>query len=244
MDSGMYAALAGSIASMKRLDIISNNLANSATHGFKRDNVSFEALLADSMAGSGDTGLSRAVQVSAERSAVDFSQGGIIQTGNSLDFAIKGDGFFVVRTPQGVAYTRQGSFHLGENGRLISGDGYEVQGGGGGITLPAGSVAVDERGRISVDGREVATLDIVDFPKPYLLEKVGSNLLASADQEQPPFAATGSSVQQGALEGSNVNAVKEMAAMIENSRFFEACEKIVRSYDEIKGKAVNELGRL
>ncbi len=233
MDSGMYAALSGNLIAMKKLDVVANNLANIGTAGFKKDRIMFESLL-DNAANPNQAG---------DRMDTDYSAGSTRQTGNTLDLALEGDGFFVVNTPQGTAYTRQGRFHLGSNGKLLTNEGYEVQGGGT-ISLPGGKLDIDSKGRISVAGKDVATLDIVDFPKPYSLKKVGSTLFVPADEQSYPVSARNTRVQQGFLEDSNVNAIQEMAQLIETNRFFEACQKVMKSHDEMKDKAVNELGKL
>ena len=233
MDSGMYAALSGNMVAMRKLDVVANNLANIGTAGFKKDRIMFESLL-EKAASPNQT---------ADRMDTDFTVGPAKETGNSLDLALEGDGFFVVNTPQGPAYTRQGRFHLGTNGRLLTSEGFEVQGGGA-ITLSGGKPDIDAKGRISVGGKEVGTLDIVDFPKPYALKKAGNTLFVPADEQTAAQPAKTTRVQQGFLEDSNVNSIQEMTQLIETNRFFEACQKVIKSYDEMKDKAVNELGKL
>jgi flagellar basal-body rod protein FlgG len=241
MNSGMYSALSGNLSAMRRLDVLSNNLANSNTPGFKGDQIQFESVLANATKGSATD----SPVFGSERFSTDFSQGPLRQSGNPMDMAISGEGFFVVRTPEGLAYTRQGNFRLDAVGKLVTGDGFEVQGGGAAINVAGGGrIDIDDKGVILVDGNQVGKLDIVDFPKPYALTKVGSALFMPADPAIMPGPTTSSQVNQGFLEDSNVNVIVEMARLIETSRYFESCQKAVRSYDDIASKAANDLGRL
>lgn len=244
MNSGMYTALSGNLASQQRLDVLANNLANVNTAGFKRDRMVFESLLANVKNPSQATAtLTDAPVMSEAKFTTDFSAGPVKQTGNTLDLALDGDGFFVVNTPQGRAYTRQGNFHLDGSSRLVTADGYEVLGNGGPITVKGGKVEIDSKGGVIVEGNRVASLEIVDFPKPYQLQKAGDALFLPTGQggEQP---ATSTGLKQGFLEDSNVNPILEMAQLIETTRYYESCVKAIRSYDDMAAKAANELGRL
>lgn len=242
MNSGLYAALSGNLAAMRRLDVISNNLANTNTAGFKGDRLQFESVLAASR-NEFQAVPNDAPVFSGEQFFTDYSQGPLRQTGNTLDVALDGDGFFVVNTPEGRAYTRQGNFRLDAGGRLVTSDGYEVLGGGP-IAITGGRVDIDAKGAVMVDGTPVGTLDIVDFQKPYALQKKGDSLFVPANPQEAPTAATKTMVKQGILEESNVNVVSEMVRMIETSRYFDSCQKVVRSYDDVTAKAANELGRV
>ncbi len=245
MNSGMYTALSGNLASQQKLDVLTNNLANVNTTGFKRDRMVFESMLSAVKNPSQPGGtLTDAPVMSEVRFATDYSAGPVKQTGNTFDLALDGDGFFVVNTPQGKAYTRQGNFHLDSASRLISADGYEVLGNGAPIAVKGGKVEIDSKGGVFVEGNRVASLDIVDFPKPYQLKKAGSALFipeGPGGGEQP---AKNAEVRQGFLEDSNVNPILEMAHLIETSRYYESCLKVVRSYDDMAAKAANELGKL
>lgn len=244
MNSGMYSALSGNIAAMKRLDIISNNLANVNTPGFKKEQMSFESMLAGSatppavpQASTADPILQR------ENVYIDYGAGPVSQTGNSLDLAIDGDGFFVVQTPSGQAYTRQGNFRLAADGTLITADGMPLVGQGGPIRVQGGVVEIDSKGVVTVDGTPSGSISIVDFPKPYALTKADGARFVPADGQAVPQAASGS-IRQGSLEGSNVNTISEMVQMIETNRYFEACSKVVKGFDDLAAKATNDLGRL
>src|SRR6185369_2327681 len=127
MNSGMYSALSGNIAAMKRMDIISNNLANANTPGFKKDKMLFEGMLAGNVNPPAvPQGMTADPILQKENVYIDYSQGPVGQTGNPFDLASDGDGFFVVETPNGPAYTRQGNFHLSADGTVVTVDGYPV----------------------------------------------------------------------------------------------------------------------
>lgn len=245
MDSGLYTALSGNVTAAKKLDVLTNNLANVNTPGFKRDRMSFETVMAQNpkqattppQPGSSPPTLA---DVTFE---TDYSEGLIKQTGNTLDVAIDGPGFFAVNTPNGKAYTRQGNFHVDTSGRLVTADGYEVSGGNGPITITGSRVEIDPKGVVYSDGNRIGTLEVVDFPTPYQLQKTGSTLFTPTN----PQAATQPStavIHQGQLEESNVNALSEMAQLIDTYRYFESCQHAVQAYDSMASKAANDFGKL
>ncbi|MBT0663950.1 flagellar basal-body rod protein FlgF [Geobacter pelophilus] len=251
MNSGLYAALSGSINSMKRLDIISNNIANANTPGFKKDRLAFESQLkqASESAVNPPAGGDATPVFSGDRFYTDFSTGTIQQTGNVLDIAIEGDGFFAVTTPNGPAYTRQGNFRMDVSGRLVTADGNALS---PEVVIPnnATQITIGSDGTVSayLPGETtpvtVGTLQVVDFPQPYALQKVGSALFVPADPQVAPEPATNAVISQGALEGANVSTISEMVMLIENSRYFEACTKVVKSFDDMTAKAANDLGKV
>jgi flagellar basal-body rod protein FlgF len=245
MNSGMYAAVSGNMVSAQRLEIITNNLANINTVGFKKDRMIFDTMLNSAKNPTQPAGmLTDAPVLSTYTVDTDYSAGPQKQTGNPLDLALDGSGFFVVNTPQGKAYTRQGNFHLDAGGKVITADGYEVQAGGGPLTIKGGKVDINEKGEVSVDGQQVSTLSVVDFPKPYQMQKIGSAMFVPSDPAMTEQPATGALVRQGALEDSNVHPLLEMANLIETTRFYESCVKTIQSYDEMANKAANDLGRV
>lgn len=242
MNSGLYAALSGNIAAMRRLDIISNNLANANTAGFKKDRMAFESLLA---LRAGEAPEKAGLVQAGNIYFTDYTAGPVKQTGNTLDLAIEGDGFFAVNTAEGRAYTRQGNFQRNAAGRLVTNEGNEVVGSGGGpITINGSRVEIGAKGEVKVDGVQVATLEVVDFPKPYALQKAGSALFVPSDPQAAPQPVPAVTVKQGYLEESNVSVVQEMVQMIEANRYFEACQRVVKSYDDAAGKAANDVGRI
>lgn len=251
MNSGMFAALSGNINAMKRLDIISNNLANASTSGFKRDRLAFETQLkmASESAAAPPGGGDAAPVFSGDRYFTDFAPGPLQQTGNPLDLAIEGDGFFTIATDNGPAYTRQGDFRMDGSGRVVTADGYPVS---PEVVIPNGAtqITVGSDGTVSayLPGETapvtVGTLQLVDFPKPYALQKMGSALFTPSDPQIAPEPAASATISQGALEGSNVSTISEMVMLIENTRYFEACSKVVKSFDDMASKAANDLGRV
>lgn len=244
MNSGMYAALSGNVAAMRRMDIISNNLANANTPGFKKDKMNFESML------SGTTdqprvpdGVTADPPLLKDNVYTDYSQGPVVRTGNTLDIAIDGDGFFVVNTPAGQAYTRQGNFHIGPDGSLVTVDGFPVVGQGGAIRVKGSNVDINSNGVVSVDGTNTGTLSVVDFPKPYSLNKEGGSLFTPVNPQVTPQPVK-NIIRQGYLEGSNVQTITEMMLLIETNRYFETCSKVIKGYDDMASKATGELGRL
>lgn len=244
MNSGMYSALSGNIAAMKRMDIISNNLANANTPGFKKDKMLFEAMLAgNANPPAVPQGSTADPILQKENVYIDYSQGPVGQTGNPFDLTIDGDGFFVVDTPGGQAYTRQGNFHVSADGTLVTVDGYPVMGQGGAIRLQGSKVDIGAKGEVTVDGNPAGTINIVDFPKPYNLTKAAGAMFIPTNPQVSPQTATGE-IRQGYLEGSNVETISEMVQMIETSRYFDACQRVVRGFDDIAAKATTEIGRI
>jgi flagellar basal-body rod protein FlgF len=237
MDSGMYSALSGNLSAMRRLDVISNNLANASTPGFKADQIEFESVLANV------NNPTPAPSFSSDRFSTDFSAGPMQKSDNTLDVALDGDGFFAVNTPDGTAYTRQGNFRRGTDGKLVTSDGYEVQGKGGAISINGGRIDISPAGVVTVDGVAAGTLALVDFQKPYAMSKAGAGLFVPSDPQAATTPST-AQVKQGFLEGSNVKVIVEMARMIETSRYFESCARAVKNYDDLAAKAANDLGRV
>lgn len=244
MNSGMFAALSGNLAAMRRLEIISNNLANVNTVGFKKDKMSFEGLLASATNPPMVPQNTTADPIlQKENVYIDYAGGPVSQSGNPLDLAIDGDGFFVVTTPDGPAYTRQGNFRLTADGTLVTSDGYPVMGQEGAVRIQGSKVEIDGAGEIMVDGAPTGKISLVDFEKPYSLTKVGSTLFVPADPQAAPQAGK-AQIRQGHIEGSNVESISEMVQMIETNRYFEACSKVIKGFDDMAAKAANELGRL
>jgi flagellar basal-body rod protein FlgG len=245
MNSGMYAALSCNLNMMEKLNVIANNLANFNTVGFKKDRAYFEKVLdtVNNPSQASQNGAAIPIQ-SSIRTFTDYSNGSIKQTGGTFHVALDGDGFFAVNTPQGVAYTRQGNFQRDKDGKLTTIEGYEVRGrGGAALTVAGNQVKIDSGGNIYVDGTLTTGLEVVDFPKPYDLQKIGNAMFVPADPQIVPQPVQKPSVLQGHLEESNVSAITEMTVLIETSRSFESCQRAVRSYDDMSGKAI-ELGKL
>jgi flagellar basal-body rod protein FlgG len=241
----MYSAVSGNLAAMRRLDVISNNLANVNTPGYKKDKMSFEGLLAGNINPPAvPQSMTADPILQKENIFIDYASGPISQSSNPLDLALDGDGFFAVTTPEGTAYTRQGNFRSSADGTLVTVDGYPVQNSSGSpLRVQGGRVEIDAKGSVTVDGAQIGTLSVVDFEKPYALTKTGNALFVPTDPQITPQPAK-SPVLQGYLEGSNVESISEMVQLIETNRFFEACSKVIKGFDDMAAKAANELGKI
>ncbi|MTI46853.1 flagellar hook-basal body protein [Sporosalibacterium faouarense] len=182
--------------------------------------------------------------VRLDRVATNFIQGDLRQTGNQLDFALKGDGFFKVHTPQGDMYTRDGSFTLNENGELITTEGYFVLGQYGSIVAEGDDFTINEKGQIINNGEAIDSLDIVTLDNIEDLRKQGNNLYKLEEGVEPQESEFNGQVIRGYLEGSNVDTIKEMVKMITLMRNYESNQKIIRSHDEMLGKAINEIAKI
>lgn len=240
---------------MKKLDVISNNLANVNTSGFKKDTTiisAFPEILMTKINDQTRTGMSiegiGRVSLGAQVDEVftNFSQGSFTRTDDKFHVAIQGDGFFSVTTPNGEErLTRDGSFIVSADGQLKTKEGNFVTGQAGPATLgndfltQAHQVFIDDAGRIIVDGEQVDALQIVSFEDNAQLQKVGDNLY-QANGNVVPFNGR---IMQGFLENTNVNPVTAMVDMITVSRTYEANQKMIQVHDNLMGKAANEVGK-
>ncbi len=254
MVRGLYTAATGMNVQAKRLEIISNDLANTTTTGYKKDVAvvsSFQDVLMtrlnDTQNHVPNNGSIGKMTYGAKIDEVytDFTQGSVISTGEMVDVAIQGDGFFVVQTPNGEAYTRDGNFSINEYGDLVTKEGYAVMGLDGPITLgetflsSGGDVVINGQGEVTLDGQYVDALELVSFEDSRSLTKMDDNLYSSTAAKEA-FQGT---VRQGYLESANVNPVTAMVDMIAVSRAYETNQKMIQVQDSLLGKAVNELGR-
>jgi flagellar basal-body rod protein FlgG len=261
MNQSMWIAKTGLDAQQTRMSVISNNLANVNTTGFKRGRAVFQDLLYQNVRQAGaqssqDTqlpsGLSLGTGVRTVATEKLFTQGNVVQTSNSLDIAIEGRGFFQILLPDGtLAYSRDGSFQLDNNGQMVTSTGYVLQ---PGITLPANvlSVNVGEDGVVSVTTQgataptQVGTLQLTDFINPAGLQAIGQNLfLETAASGSPQTGTPGLTglgrLVQGALETSNVNTVEELVNMIETQRAYEMNSKAIATADQMLQYVNNNL---
>lgn len=245
MISGLYTLTSGMVAQVARLEVITNNLANSETPGFKADHLVVSPLIPEGGAPEPlpffPTSPSAGVEVTAH--FTDFSQGPIRPTGVELDVALNGPGFFVVRTPDGLRYTRAGNFTLNRDGELVTHGGHRVQGDAGPIRLERGPVEIDRQGTVSEGGRVVGRLRIVDFPQPYALEKEAGQLFRLRDDTIAPTAAPETEVIAGHQETSNRGVVESIVGLIDTMRTFEAYQRMLQAMDNTVQRAANELGR-
>jgi len=244
MDSGLYTAYSGLRATADLLDVVSNNLANVNTTGFKSDEA-FQKMYNRAVAEAGAGPLEDAMNNSAAigGSLSNFEPGVMKATGRDLDVAIQGKGFFAVQGPSGIYYTRNGSFHLNSEGGLVTSGNLPVLGESGPIQIPAGRISISAGGEIEVEGNAVDTLRVADFNDKQALEKVGDSMFRSIGPEPVTVEPGQRTVSQGTLEQSNVNAVREMVVMIDIMRRFEALQKTVFTLmNEINERTINQVG--
>ncbi len=258
---GIYAALSGAMAQSQRLDTIANNLANANTTGFKKDGQVFSEYVTANEKYPDSTTIPRVTasidsfydMQGGDRSYVDskgtysdFSQGPLKNTGNNLDVAIEGKGFFEVQTPAGAQLTRNGAFKLDSQGRLVNSDGYPILKAGAGpaagrtIQLQSGNVTVGYSGDIFDGDHPIGKLSVVNVDNQDALQKVGNSLYTlKPNYNLTTHPAGHFKLHQGFLEMSNVNIVDEMTQMIQASRTFEADRNSIRAFDQMDDKLVN-----
>jgi flagellar basal-body rod protein FlgF len=232
------SAVIGLFRQQRRYELISNNLSNVQTPGFKKDAPVFHQVFSEALNPS-----LTALSSDSEISQTLFSQGEIQRSGNLLDLAIEGEGFFKIKTPEGIRYSRNGNLRLTQEGVLVQSNGFPVLGKNGEITLKGSKVAVEKDGTIKVDGETQDQLALVTFADLKGLLKQGKSLF-KLETEQEEKAAEGGQILQGAQEGSNVNSMEEMVQLIDALRSFEACHKVVQVQDEMNARAVNDLAKV
>ncbi|MCL2048137.1 MAG: flagellar hook-basal body protein [Defluviitaleaceae bacterium] len=250
---GIYTSALGMITHMQRTDITANNMANVGTIGYKRDHVvshEFSDVLISRM---NDPGLRmfKSMPIGTVNPGVfvddvftAFTQGALEQTGNPLDLALSGQGFFVVNLNGEELYTRDGAFTMA-NGLLLTQEGGRVQGMNGDINLPEGHIVIGENGNVFVNGEHIDTLRMANFNRDGLhsLRKMEDNFYRASehtDGTQIPFEGI---VAQGFLEASNVNIVQEMVNMITNTRAYETNARMITLQDGTLQRAVNDIAR-
>jgi len=253
MMRSLFTAATGMHAQQLNVDVISNNLANVNTVGFKRSRADFQDLLYQTIkapgapAGEGiqiPSGIQVGLGVKPVAVQKLFTQGDFINTGNNLDLVIEGDGFFQITRPDGTtAYTRAGAFKLDRDGRMVTSDGYPLE---PAITIPADTtkIAIGHDGRVAVlqaggtTPVEIGTIEIARFINPAGLHAIGKNLFLPTDSSgEATIGAPGTegrgSINQGFLEMSNVNVVEELANLIIAQRAFEFNSKVVQASEEM-----------
>lgn len=260
MLKSIYTPLSGALAQEKVLDIISNNLANLNTVGYKGESVTFKVLepepeknykeplppanykrsleevmplKGNEVAYVGISGISR-----------DDSQGTAIATKNPMDVMIEGEGYFAVNTNEGIRYTRNGSFTMSSEGALVDKFGNPVLGEKGNIFVRGKDFEVNHLGEVYQDGEFVDKLQMYKFENTSDLQKVGNNNFIYGGPEADRSEVGFTTVRQGFLEGSNVNAIKNLTSMIIAHRSYEAYQKTIKNYDTIMDKSSNSIGQL
>ena len=261
MDQALWIAKTGLEAQQTRMAVTANNLANVNTTGFKRSRAVFEDLLYQNNAQAGaqssedtqlNSGLMTGTGVRVVATEKLFNQGNLVQTGNNLDMAIEGRGFFQILMPDGgLGYTRDGTFQVNANGELVTAKGFALQ---PGITIPedALSITIGSDGTLSVTQPgvstpvQIGTLQLADFIKPAGLQPIGQNLLLESGSSGTPQTGTAGlnglgSIAQGSLETSNVNTVEELVNMIETQRAYEMNSKAISTAEQMLEYANNNL---
>lgn len=266
MVKGLYTAYTGMIEEQRRMDVMTNNLANSNTTGYKKEgtvNQSFDDQLAIKIKDTseilparrlGDVNLG----VKVGETYRDYSQGSFYVTDNTYDVALDGNGFFAIefRSKNGqtsIKYTRDGNFTVDRNGYLMTKDGDYVLNANGAANSAGGqanyvrvdpnqNVRIEADGTVYQDDNPVGRIGVVDFADYNYLEKYGENLYDVAAGGQ--LIASNARVEQGCLEMSNVNIVSEMVSMITITRAYEANQKIITTIDDTLDKAVNTVGQV
>lgn len=245
MVRGLYAAATAMVMNQVKQDAIANNLANLSTVGYKGDIALFENMLQlnvrrvnDLPASIGQLGTG----VVTKAVVTNYEEGLMRETGNPLDLAIVGDGFFAINTPDGIRYTRAGNFMLNDANEVVTNEGHLVLGKNGPIVLNNPNVHINEQGEVFENGQLVNAVEMVDFEKPYPLRKIGHSMFAAL--HDAPLLPSGGRLKQGMLEMPNVNVAEEMVRMITVMRSYEAAQKALATQDELSGKAVLEVGRV
>lgn len=265
MVRGLYTSASGALVAQANVDLIANNLANVNTGGFKRSLMQVGSVQTmplyrvqtdpGQVPDSAVPGVPTITPVGplgfgsqVLDTPTDFEQGTLEQTGNALDVAIQGKGFFAIQTPQGVRYTRDGNFERNAQGILVTQDGNLVLGQNGAITIPPdGTVQIDAHGAISVQqagqpATQIDQLQLTQFANPTMLRPQGNNLFVDVGAQPSPDAQ--SAVSQGMLEKSNADVVRSMVDLITNERWFDANEKSIATQDTANQQVIEQVGRV
>ena len=257
MVRGLYTAYTGMLNQQKKMDTLSNNLANADTTGYKKEGVTaktFETQLAIKVKDGSNAYIDQQIGklnlgVKIGENYTDYSQGSYRYTGNTYDLALGGDGFFNISFmnkagEQSVKYTRDGNFTIDNEGALRTQDGDYVLGESGEIYIPTNAVdvSINKLGAIYADGEYVDTIKITDFEDYNYLKKYGENMYDAVDGATEKEATA--TIDQGYLEQSNINVVTEMVNMISLSRTYEANQKLIQTMDDALDKSANQIGKV
>lgn len=234
MEPGLYVGLSGQLALQRRLDTIAGNVANSATTGFRAENVTFQTVLSRQAIAYSDPG----------KATYAANSGAIVQTGNPLDVAIEGDAFFSIATPGGNVFTRDGRMRISQNGDLETIEGHAFLDVGGAplrVNPALGAVQIGRNGTISQNGNEVGTIGLFRIPADANLTRGPGTGLISDKPGEPVTDYRKAGVHQGYLEGANVNPVLEMTRLISVSRAFDALSASIEQSDRKLSDAIRTL---
>ena len=252
MENALLVGLSRQMALSHELDIVANNIANIDTTGFKADNAAFAEFLMPGARDDEFTGNDRRISFVQDRATwIDLSPGAIQRTGNPLDVAIDGNGYLAVQTPRGLRYTRNGALSINATGQLVTSEGYQVLGAGGPITFQPDDhdVIISPTGIITVrDGAGTpdaprGQLQLAGFDQPQPLQKDGGIMFMAPPGVNAGPAPQGTRVVQGAIEKSNVNAVVEMARMIQITRSYTDIANVLQQQSDQRRNALQQLSQ-
>jgi len=245
MQNPSFLAINHQAALQRQMDVIANNLANASTTGFKSQRIMFAEMLNGRAANPALSEGSRVAFVEEIGMLRDTRDGQMVSTGNQMDLAISGPGYFAVETPGGVRYTRDGRFRLASDGRVVSQDGFALldQGGRPMSVRPGDTnIEVARNGRVTANSGEIGRVQVAAFENDQALRPQGNGLYSA--EVEPQQADQRSEVQQGMLEGSNVQSVAEMTSMIDVLRRYQSAQKIIDNENDRERKAIERLGRV
>ena len=244
MDPLTTAAASGIQARMQALDMLANNLANSSTGGFKVDREFYSTYLAPELAGEAGPTVGESPLV--QKNWTDFSQGTLLETGNSTDLALSGKGFFAVNGPNGPLYTRNGSFRISPQGVLVTAEGYPVRLTGGQVLQVSSldGLQVQSDGQVMQDGNALGQLELVEFKDPSLLTKTAAAFFQNPGPQTGPRAAVATEVYQGKIESSNGASAEGAVRMVTLMRHFEMLEKAIKIGADMNRHAIEEVARV
>jgi flagellar basal-body rod protein FlgF len=245
MDPLTSAAASGIRARIESLDMLANNIANTSTPGFKADREYFGQYLSSEAADSPE-GTNPPVLPVIERQWTDFAQGSLLPTGNPLDLALNGKGFFVANAPSGPVFTRDGSLQISPQGDLVTLAGYPVQGQDGKPIHLDNSIPVEITvdGTVRQNGQDVSQIAVVDFPDPGVLAKRGNNYFRLDVSTVQPTPVANAEIQQGKIEAANAQPAESAVRLVNILRQFETLQKAMAIGAEMNKRAVEEVARV
>lgn len=245
MDPLTSAAASGIRARIESLDMLANNIANTSSPGFKADRE-FYGLYLSQEASDSPLGTTPSTMPVIERPWTDFTQGSITPTGNPLDLALTGKGFFVATAPAGPVFTRDGSFRISKQGNLETLDGYSIQAlDGKPIPLDYSKpVDIGPDGMVRQNGQEISQISVVDFPDQAVLSKRGDNYFRIDVSKVKPIPSTAAQIQQGRLEAANAQPAESAVRLVNIMRQFESLQKALAIGNEMNRQAVQEVAKV
>jgi flagellar basal-body rod protein FlgF len=241
MDNALLVSLSQQMAAYQSMDVIANNVANVSTPGYRREEQTFRQYIEQLPPTEGDTGTQTLSFVQDAGIVRDMSEGPMRITGATYDLALHGKGFFVVQTPNGERYTRNGHFSLDTAGQIVDDAGDPLQGDGGAVTINTddGDIHIGTDGTLSGKNGQIAKLRVAGFANEAALAKEGGSLFSTT---QTPTTATNAEIRQGSLEESNVQPVVEISKMVEVMRAYQATATMAQSQEDLLRQAIDKLG--